>query len=165
MNGENVDALSFVSPTDQAQARGRRAAKRLHKVIKRQQFEIIIQAKVTHVLVRVFVLCVACATGVWREQVLLLRNSKFVFVIRLPQAQYFGSLFPVLSLSLMSCSLLAWEVGVKPLARERIQPFRKDVLIKSGKMVRRPLRTRSHAAYDRAERERTTATASVWDVK
>jgi hypothetical protein len=72
VNGEVVDALSFVSPAADAQVRGRRACARLQRVVARQQFEIIIQAK----------------------------------------------------------------VGIKPLARERIQPFRKDVLVKSGKMVR-----------------------------
>jgi translation elongation factor EF-4 len=71
VNGENVDALSFVAFHDQAQSRGRRVCQRLQKVVKRQNFEVVLQAK----------------------------------------------------------------VGAKVLARERIAPYRKDVLVKSGKNV------------------------------
>ena len=71
INGEVVDALSFVSPAAQATAKGRKVCQRLQTVVDRQQFEVIIQAK----------------------------------------------------------------VGSKVLARERISPYRKDVLIKSGKTV------------------------------
>lgn len=71
VNGEPVDALSFVCHSDQAVSRGRQIAARLQKVIKRQQFEVVIQAK----------------------------------------------------------------MGSKVLARERVAPYRKDVLTKSGKTV------------------------------
>ena len=71
VNGEIVDALSFVTYPDDAPKRGRAVAQKLQKVVERQQFEVIIQAK----------------------------------------------------------------VGMKVLARERIAPYRKDVLTKSGKTV------------------------------
>lgn len=71
INNEVVDALSFVCFHENAPAMGRRLAQRLEKVIDRQQFEIIIQAKVRS----------------------------------------------------------------KVLARARVAPYRKDVLIKSGKVV------------------------------
>ena len=71
INGEVVDALSFVSPFAQAAAKGRKVCQRLQTLVDRQQFEVIIQAR----------------------------------------------------------------VGSKIIARERISPYRKDVLIKSGKTV------------------------------
>jgi len=71
LNGKGVEALSFVSPEDRADVEGRRVAQRLRGEIKRQQFEVVIQA----------------------------------------------------------------VVGGKVVARERIPPYRKDVLIKSGKTV------------------------------
>jgi len=71
VNGKDCDPLSFVHHTDGAAEQGRKLAKRLKDVLKRQQFEIIIQARMGH----------------------------------------------------------------KILARERIPPYRKDVLMKSGKLV------------------------------
>ena len=71
VNGKECDPLSFVHHMDGAADQGRKLAKRLKDVLKRQQFEIVIQAK----------------------------------------------------------------MGNKVLARERIPPYRKDVLIKSGKLV------------------------------
>ena len=71
VNGTLCDPLSFVHHIDGAAAQGRRLAKRLKDVLRRQQFEIVIQAK----------------------------------------------------------------MGSKVLARERIPPYRKDVLNKSGKLV------------------------------
>ncbi|NJD03584.1 MAG: elongation factor 4 [Ruminiclostridium sp.] len=44
LNGEIVDALSFIVHTEKAYARGRRIAEKLKDVIHRQQFEIPIQA-------------------------------------------------------------------------------------------------------------------------
>lgn len=70
VNGDPCDALSFVSHRAKAEASGRKLALKLREVLKRQQFEIIIQAK----------------------------------------------------------------VGSKILARERIAPYRKDVLSRSGKV-------------------------------
>lgn len=46
LNGKEVDALSFVCHRDKAQERGRTLALRLKNVIRRQQFEIVIQAAV-----------------------------------------------------------------------------------------------------------------------
>ena len=71
VNGDVVDALSFVCHQDASASRGRAVARKLKEVLDRQQFEIVLQAK----------------------------------------------------------------VGAKILARERIAPYRKDVLIKSGKVV------------------------------
>jgi GTP-binding protein LepA len=71
VNGEPCDPLSFVCHTSQAASKGRTAAAKLKSVLSRQNFEIILQAK----------------------------------------------------------------VGAKVLARERIAPYRKDVLTKGGKTV------------------------------
>lgn len=71
LNGKAVDALSFICHRSVAEHRGRQVALKLRKVIKRQQYEVIIQA----------------------------------------------------------------AIGAKVLAKERIAPFRKDVLTKSGKTV------------------------------
>ena len=46
LNGEKVDALSLICHRDGAQGRGRVLAKRLQKIIDRQQFDIAIQAAV-----------------------------------------------------------------------------------------------------------------------
>jgi len=46
LNGDAIDALSFVCHKDQAYERGRRVAKHLQTVVTRQQFEIVIQAKI-----------------------------------------------------------------------------------------------------------------------
>lgn len=71
INGKPLDALTFVAHRSVADRRGREVAKKLKKAIKRQQFEVIIQAAI---------------------------NSKV-------------------------------------LAKERIPPYKKDVLMKSGKLV------------------------------
>mmetsp|Transcript_22066 Transcript_22066/g.26920 ORF Transcript_22066/g.26920 Transcript_22066/m.26920 type:complete len:201 (+) Transcript_22066:1020-1622(+) len=71
LNGNQVDALSFISHRSVAENRGRMLAERLKKNIKRQQFEVNIQA----------------------------------------------------------------AIGVKVIAKVRIPPVRKDVLVKSGKVV------------------------------
>ncbi|CAM9278328.1 unnamed protein product [Ascophyllum nodosum] len=71
INGDPVDALSFICHREAAQSRGRDVAKRLKEVIDRQQFEVVVHAK----------------------------------------------------------------MGAKPFAKERIAPYRKDVLTKSGKTV------------------------------
>lgn len=71
VNGEACDALSFISHSSKATSAGRKLASKLKDVLARQQFEIIIQAR----------------------------------------------------------------VGAKVLARERIAPYRKDVLVRSGKLV------------------------------
>ena len=71
LNGEAVDALSFVCHRKDADVKGRAVAKRLKTVIARQQYEINIQA----------------------------------------------------------------AIGSKILAKQRIPPYRKDVLTKSGKAV------------------------------
>lgn len=78
LNGNAVDALSIICERSQAQTLGRDLAKRLKKAIKRQQFEVNIQAALGH----------------------------------------------------------------KILAKTRIPPYRKDVLIKSGKTVGGGDRTR-----------------------
>jgi elongation factor 4 len=71
VNGKICDPLSFIHHYDSAALHARRVTKRLKETIKRQHFEIIIQAK----------------------------------------------------------------LGAKIIARERIQPYRKNVLMKSGKLV------------------------------
>ncbi|CAM9265329.1 unnamed protein product [Ectocarpus sp. 13 AM-2016] len=71
INGDSVDALSFVCHRDAAQRKGRDVARRLKEVIDRQQFEVVVHAK----------------------------------------------------------------MGARPFAKERIPPYRKDVLMKSGKLV------------------------------
>eukprot|EP01084_Bolivina_argentea_P164196 285492_1 len=71
VNGATVEALSFVCYRSQAQKRGKKVIDRLKTVIRRQQFEVILQAKINNTSI----------------------------------------------------------------ARARIAPFRKDVLMKSGKMV------------------------------
>jgi elongation factor 4 len=71
VNGKLCDPLSFVHHVDSAAFQGRELCKRLKGVLKRQQFEVVIQA----------------------------------------------------------------FIGGKSVARERIAPYRKDVLIKSGKLV------------------------------
>jgi GTP-binding protein LepA len=71
VNGEVCDPLSFISHQDHAQDSGRKMSTKLKEVIERQQFEIVIQARVSN----------------------------------------------------------------KVLARERIPPYRKDVLARSGKTV------------------------------
>ncbi|CAM9584087.1 unnamed protein product, partial [Discosporangium mesarthrocarpum] len=45
VNGESVDALSFICHRDKAQRLGRDVAKRLKEVISRQQFEVVIHAR------------------------------------------------------------------------------------------------------------------------
>jgi GTP-binding protein LepA len=71
VNGDPCDALSFISHRSKSEDSGRKLAVKLKEVLKRQQFEIVIQAK----------------------------------------------------------------IGGKVLARERIAPYRKDVLSRSGKTV------------------------------
>ncbi|CAE7384231.1 unnamed protein product [Symbiodinium sp. KB8] len=71
LNGAPVDSLSFVAHRSSAEVQGRRVAQRLRAVIRRQQFEVVIQA----------------------------------------------------------------AFGKKIFARERIPPYRKDVLSRSGKTV------------------------------
>jgi GTP-binding protein LepA len=46
VNGEPCDPLSFVCHSEKAQASGRRLANKLKEVLSRQQFEIVIQAKI-----------------------------------------------------------------------------------------------------------------------
>lgn len=45
INGESVDALSFVCHKDVAQRQGREVALRLKNVIDRQQFEVVVHAR------------------------------------------------------------------------------------------------------------------------
>lgn len=71
VNGEACDPLSFVSHVDKASSSGRKLAIKLKEVLSRQQFEIVIQAR----------------------------------------------------------------VSTKVLAKERIAPYRKDVLSRSGKVI------------------------------
>ena len=71
INGREVDALSFITIRSKAENEGRRVGKLLKSEIKRQQFEVVVQAR----------------------------------------------------------------VGSKIITRERIPPFRKNVLLKSGKTV------------------------------
>ena len=71
INGDPVDAMSFVSHKNEAESKGRSILFRLQDLIPRQQFEIILQAK----------------------------------------------------------------IGSKIIAKERIKPFRKDVLTKAGKTI------------------------------
>lgn len=70
INGEACDPLSFITHRSNASTQGRAMATKLKTVVARQQFEIVVQAR----------------------------------------------------------------IGVKVLAKERIAPYRKDVLIKSGKV-------------------------------
>jgi GTP-binding protein LepA len=46
VNGEPVDALSFVAPRERAQARGRRVVEKLRQVVPRQLFEVRLQAAI-----------------------------------------------------------------------------------------------------------------------
>ncbi len=46
INGETCDPLSFVSHTSKAQDQGRAIVSKLKGVLSRQQFEIVIQAKI-----------------------------------------------------------------------------------------------------------------------
>lgn len=71
VNGDVIDALSFITHRDKAYAQGRKICQKLKSTIDRQQFEIIVQA----------------------------------------------------------------SLGTKVFAKERLAPYRKDVLIKSGKTV------------------------------
>lgn len=71
LNGETVDALAFLCHQDEAYSRGRDVVERLKVTVRRQQFEVVLQA----------------------------------------------------------------VVGNKPIARARIAPFRKNVLVKGGKTM------------------------------
>jgi GTP-binding protein LepA len=46
VNGEDCEALSFVAHSSKAQALGRQISKKLKDVLSRQQFEIVLQAKI-----------------------------------------------------------------------------------------------------------------------
>lgn len=45
INGDSVDALSFVCHRDASAAQGREVARRLKDVIDRQQFEVVVHAR------------------------------------------------------------------------------------------------------------------------
>ena len=100
VNGDIVDALSFVCHQDNAPARGRAVAKRLKETLDREQFEIVLQAK----------------------------------------------------------------IGSKVLARERLAPYRKDVLIKSGKTVGGGDATRKRKLLEKQKKGKARA-KSVGNVK
>ncbi len=70
LNGEPVEALSFVTHRSNAETQGRVIAKKLKEVIDRQNFEIVIQAKIgIKVLARERV-------APYRKDVLTLKSGK-----------------------------------------------------------------------------------------
>jgi GTP-binding protein LepA len=91
VNGEPCDPLSFVCHRDKAEASGRRLALKLKDVVARQQFEIILQARIGA------------------------KVSPFNVM-----GGYFFTLVFLISSQIV--------------AKERIAPYRKDVLIRSGKV-------------------------------